>query len=99
MQHERTTTRKIVSGSLVTQVRFSPEQAADILLQAALAEGLEVALPDFGEGEADSIYIDIRDADNNTVREVVTDSKEVVLVDSENDPVVAPVEVVEQPTE
>lgn len=79
--------RKLTSGSVVTQVRFTPAEAIGILLDAARAQGVEFQEPDFGDGEGDSVSIDVRLTTSNSIIEQITDNKEIVVVlsDQEND--------------
>lgn len=86
------TSRVITQGTVVTQVRWSKEDAEQILIAAALAENPDLTLPDFGEGEGDSVSVQFRDPEDNDVEGTLWGDHEMVLVltDTENDPVEQP---------
>jgi hypothetical protein len=81
--------RKITQGTVVTQVRWTLEEASEILMAAARQEHPDLEVPDFGDGEGDATLVQMRDKQNNNVLWSLDDTTDLalVLVDEENDPV------------
>lgn len=84
--------RKITNGTLTTEFRFTLAEAIEALVEKIESQGDVVEMPDFGEGESDSISIGIRDAGTNVNRGNMNDTHELalILVDNENDDVALP---------
>lgn len=84
--------RILENGTRFVSVRFTPEEAAAVLLASLDPAVLADAMPDFGEGEGDSIALEVRPDDSNATTVAVGEGFEVciILKDVENDPVVEP---------
>lgn len=80
------------NGTLFTSIRLTPEEAMEMIINKLEEDGIEVPMPDFGEGEGDSLTIEIRPNDSNATEASLVDGFELVLVakDSEDDPATAP---------